>query len=337
MQSVHKKIGGSKFDAFKFLLSLGIVGLHYGLFPTFLKPLSRIIVPLFFMITSYFLFSKIEKQQTEEQRQLALLKFIKRNFLLLLFWTCFFIIPIWIIRDMNTYHFPYVIIYFFQLISFKNTFVASWFISASILSSMIIYYLSYKLKIRDLYIMIFGFISYLFCCVTSMYSDVLLNCNALRAFNDTIKYIIGYPFNSFPAALIWILFGKLFVNYEIKLNLSLLFCLSALSLLLLYAEYFIVYLNYIVVDDDCFFSLLIFCPLLMAIMIKLNDIPLKNPLLFRKLSVVIFCTHGTPLALFRHFGISSPLIKILCLCFSFVLFFLIIKYENKIKILRHSC
>lgn len=55
------------FDFVKFILSILIVSLHSGIVPDILIPVVRTAVPLFFIISSYLLFSK-RHNMTEIQR-----------------------------------------------------------------------------------------------------------------------------------------------------------------------------------------------------------------------------------------------------------------------------
>lgn len=56
-----EKKNDSRYDVLKLVLSLFVVAIHSDLFPPLLYPWLRVAVPLFFMMSSYFLFDKLCK------------------------------------------------------------------------------------------------------------------------------------------------------------------------------------------------------------------------------------------------------------------------------------
>ncbi len=77
----------AKYDLIKFFLSLLVLAIHSTLYPMILYPWLRIAVPLFFIISSKFVFLKLRDASKEEQK-VILKKFIVRNlhFVLLLWY-----------------------------------------------------------------------------------------------------------------------------------------------------------------------------------------------------------------------------------------------------------
>ena len=74
------------FDITKFLLSLTIIALHSQLFNPFLFPYLRIAVPVFFILTGYLSFAKLDRISGYSNRKEHLIHIIKRYFKLYLFW-----------------------------------------------------------------------------------------------------------------------------------------------------------------------------------------------------------------------------------------------------------
>lgn len=54
-------------DLIKFVFSIMIVAIHTELLPNILYPWLRLAVPLFFIISSFLLFSKINKSSKDEK------------------------------------------------------------------------------------------------------------------------------------------------------------------------------------------------------------------------------------------------------------------------------
>jgi peptidoglycan/LPS O-acetylase OafA/YrhL len=71
-------------DLTKFILSFLIVAIHTSLFPHILYPWLRVAVPLFFVISSFLLFSKINSSTSVDKRKIVR-KFIVRQIKLYLF------------------------------------------------------------------------------------------------------------------------------------------------------------------------------------------------------------------------------------------------------------
>lgn len=58
----------AKYDLVKFFLSLLVLAIHTKLYSMILYPWLRIAVPLFFMISAYFLFSKMRDASPDKQK-----------------------------------------------------------------------------------------------------------------------------------------------------------------------------------------------------------------------------------------------------------------------------
>ena len=63
-------------DLTKLILSIMIVAIHTSLLPTVLYPWLRLAVPLFFIISSFFLFNKVNNSTQDESGKIV------KNFLL---------------------------------------------------------------------------------------------------------------------------------------------------------------------------------------------------------------------------------------------------------------
>ena len=81
-----KKIYDSKFDIIKLILSLGVVLVHTDTYQDFVHPWIKIIVPLFFIMSSYFLFKKINTAKKKEERKKIYKIYLIRTIKLYFFW-----------------------------------------------------------------------------------------------------------------------------------------------------------------------------------------------------------------------------------------------------------
>lgn len=72
------KIDGKRLDVLKIVLAVFIVAIHTTPVNFQLRPLLRLAVPLFFIITSYLFFSKQSRLSSDEDKTIAFKKFVRR-------------------------------------------------------------------------------------------------------------------------------------------------------------------------------------------------------------------------------------------------------------------
>ena len=140
-------------DLAKFILSIMIVAIHTALFQTYLFPWLRIAVPLFFMISSFLLFDRVNASSIDQKDQVIKNYFI-RQLKLYLFWFIV-LLPLtiyfrkdWVIGVDSIFH---IITNIFSNTLFSSTFIASWFIVASIWATLIVYNASKKVNNKILF------------------------------------------------------------------------------------------------------------------------------------------------------------------------------------------
>ena len=135
----------AKYDLLKYILSIMVVAIHSTLYPETLFPWLRIAVPLFFIMSSYFLFSQLDYPDTAKQKKI-LGKYILRNIKLYAFWFTI-LLPITLYLRRDIYLSGNILLRFIKFLRnlfLGSTFVASWYITASIIGIYIIFYMSKK-------------------------------------------------------------------------------------------------------------------------------------------------------------------------------------------------
>lgn len=89
-------------DLVKYILSLLVFSIHVnpfgGEYGELRYPFARIAVPLFFIMSSYFLFGKLQRAENPHQKNTILKKFIKRNLILYFTW---FLLLFWITGNIR--------------------------------------------------------------------------------------------------------------------------------------------------------------------------------------------------------------------------------------------
>ena len=329
-------------DLTKLILSIMIVAIHSSIFPFVLYPWLRIAVPLFFIISSYLFFTKINKCAVSE-KSLFLRNYIIRLLKYYLFWFIILFPLFLIIRKFwFTNGFSSIFIFIRQLI-FGSTFSASWFIMATILSTLIIYNLSKRFNNRILFFLFF--VIYIFCCLTSSYFNIFNETLFESGYNLYVRFF-SYPYLSFPVALIWILIGKIFAeNTSENINITENIILIILYLCCLFLEWRLVFNLNGSYNNDCYFFLVPLCYFIFYLIKNIN-IKLKNAKKLRLISIIIYPLHATFIILFKRFFdnyISNvDILNILSFIFAIlisILFSLFVeKFENNkyLKFLKYS-
>lgn len=336
------------FDLVKLILSIMIVAIHTSLFPTILYPWLRLAVPLFFVISSFLLFSKLNNSAPSESTTI-IKKFVSRQLNLYLFW---FVVLFPITISVRIYWFDSGILKgIYTTIKntlFSSTFIASWFITSTITATFIVYKISKKLNYKILFIIFL--IIYSICCVISSYSNLFTNIYFINKLYNIYLIIFPSPVFSFPVALLWIFIGKLFAdgiikknikNKKIHLLLIILFCT------LLFLEWkFVIWLNG-TYNNDCYFFLVPIVLLVFQLLLNLN-INLKYSKLFRKVSTITYPLHASYAHIFSQIAKKWLFINndtvvgifsfITTLLFCYITCYTIFKLEDNkyLKILKYS-
>ncbi len=84
--NIFCSVDGKRFDVLKIVLAIFILAIHTTPTDFSLRPLLRLAVPLFFIITSYLFFSKQNRLHSDRDKTNALKKFVRRYLKLYLFW-----------------------------------------------------------------------------------------------------------------------------------------------------------------------------------------------------------------------------------------------------------
>lgn len=282
----------AKYDVIKFILSVMVIAIHSVLYPMVLYPWLRIAVPLFFMMSSYFLFSKLRDSSAEEQKR-TLKKFVIRNLQL---YACWFVIllPITLYIRKGLYFSHGIlenIIAVVKSFLFGSTFVASWYIMATVIGVLIVYYLSRLLRNNFVTFLI---VLAAFCLValSSSYETVIEN-TWIDAGIRGYRRIFSSLSSSYPTSLFWIFIGKMVAEQKLKLKSWVLFALVALSAAALYLEWrFVISLDGSN-NNDSYFMLAPLCVFLFLSIQKIKPIQWKYSVYFKRASTVIYVAHGS--------------------------------------------
>jgi len=283
----------AKYDLIKFFLSLLVLAIHSTLYPMVLYPWLRIAVPLFFIMSSNFVFLKL-REASKEKQKVILKKFIVRNLQLYLCWFIILLpITVYIRKELFFFNgFFENTLTVLKSIFFGSTFVASWFIMATIIGVLIIYLLS-KLLRKDYLVFLISLFAFCVVTLASSYTDIISDTFIFTAINKYID-IFGGLVCSFPAALFWVFIGKLFAEQKIKIkSRSLLISLIICSCIALFVEWKFVMSLDGSYNNDSYFMLAPLCILLFLGVEKIKPIYWKNSVYFKRASTIIYVVHGS--------------------------------------------
>lgn len=307
------------FDVTRYVLAIMVVAIHTQLFPSILYPWLRLAVPLFFILSSYLLFERINDSD-EKQKSDRIKKYIKRNLLLYLFWFIT-LLPITIyVRRGWAANGIMDITFIRKLITntlFNSTFIASWFIVAS-LWAVVILWMTRDLN-RKLLLLILSIV-YAACVVRSAYFFLIDENGIYGKLSYYYEMVFTSPVFSFPIATFYMFIGKLFAEHK-NMHAKKRWTVPGIIVfsIALWLEWKTVVDLGGVLSSDCFFFI---APLSVCLFAFIKDIEISvnHAKQLRTISIVMYPLHASLVpvvnfSLSNLFGIQSAPI-----CFFVVIF-----------------
>lgn len=283
----------SKYDWVKLFLSVFVLAIHAELYPMVLYPWLRIAVPLFFILSSYFVFSKLRNSYLGEHKEI-IKKFVFRNLQLYLCWFLILLPVTLYLRRVSYFSNGFFknILAIIKSALFSSTFVASWFITATIIGFLIIYFLSKLLK-NNYWVFIISLFAFCIVTLASSYRSAIAG-TFVSTMISKYNNIFGGLVCSYPASLFWIFMGKLIAEQKIKFkSLWLLVCLILCSCIGLFLEWKFVLYRYGSYTNDSYFMLAPFCVFLFLGVQKIAPVYWKSSIYLKRLSTVMYVSHGS--------------------------------------------
>lgn len=342
---LYNVCGYQSLDLLKFIMAIMIVAMHTGACPAIVNPWFRIAVPLFFIVSSFFFFKKVNA--TDESERTEVLKHYLGRVIKLYFFWMVIQFPVNIILSWNSLMVDGIVLmplYLLRKILFTGMFGASWFLMALIYGIPIIFYLSKFLSNK--YILLITFVLNVIVVFQSSYANVFEG--AIR-FRELSLAVLGTNLEfSFLVALLWIEIGKLLAEHisEIKISSVWLSIMVVFLIVLLFFENKFIDENNLAIRHDTYFMLIALCPLVFILCSRFQ-INLKYSYQLRKLSTVLYCMHFTlkeciSLSLLKMFDyhISGQMLflSVLLICLTVGLLIVnVLGKNNNLKILKYAC
>ncbi len=276
-------------DILKLTLAILVMVIHSGVDKTVISPLLRCAVPLFFIISSYFFFSKNKNLTSDKEKNRALRKLIKRNLLLYFIWS---LIQLPVLFFMRGYHheLPQSIWYAARDILNGSGFTGAWYIVAFVIGVVVIFGLSKKIPAKWLVILTLPL--YAISCFATNYYNLLEDGSFIISIADRYNELTGlYFYTSFPVALFWISTGRFIAEKKFVIKNNMMVFFAGLFAVLLGLERYFAVKYELGVTDDCYFMLILFCPLIFMLVRSIEG-SFSTRLKIRELSVVLYVVHG---------------------------------------------
>ena len=264
-------------DFLKLIGSIMIFIMHLGVFGSVWSYFSRWAVPFFFIVSSFFYFSKSEKNYK---------KYVARIVSLYVCWLLINLPSIFYYKiycvgglyQINTW------LNFIKNILLSSTFTGSWYLLASIWGIGIIQFLSKKLSTWLCLLVVFPI--QLICISSSLYFG-LLPLNIANVFD----YLL-FPLNIF-GGIFYIAVGKIIAEKRTSIkSIPFVYLIAAgVFLLVSIAENVFVKENNWFKMSDCSFSIIGAAIFLVLFCLTIN-LTIKKSRELRKISTIIFCGQG---------------------------------------------
>lgn len=276
-------------DLAKFVMSFFVVAIHSELFPTILYPWLRVAVPIFFLISGYILFCRINGDIRIEKNA-CVVRYVRRNLKLYIVWFII-LLPITVIVRRGWFA-DGIAVGIYQCVRsllFGSTFGASWFLTAGVTATLLIHGMSKKMRMR--WVLLVAFICYALCCMNSRYQG-LAESVGLKPLLDLLELLFGGIENSFFVALLWISMGKALADKKQCFCLRTSIVGTVVFGIVLYVEYVVsVQVLNGAENADCYWSLVPFCLFLFSLLINYKGIHVPHAKTLRTCSTVIYVSH----------------------------------------------
>lgn len=295
-------------DIAKLGMSIAILMLHtriLGPLTDCIYPLLRMAVPLFFMVSAFLFFRKLEGGGSPKLRfgeAVGKLKhFAARSAKLYFFWLAVLIVPTAILRGWYAMPWWEVVAEVAFRVAFGSTFVASWYLSASVVALAILVALRYGAGMRCCGILALGVLGYTLALAFQPYAWLL--GGGFAAFSNELASLWA-PYNSFPVALLWMGVGMAVASGRSRIEgakSGVIAAIAVAGVVLVYVERMVVCsVDPSLGSADVWIFLPMACiPCFMLLLRCRIRIAHGLAIDFRRTSTIVYCLHGTVAACVR--------------------------------------
>lgn len=274
-------------DLCKFILSIMVAALHtnpYAPWRAYRFPWYRTAVPIFFVLSGFFLWSKVAADKQNADKTVK--SFLLRDLKLYIAWFVVLLpVTLYIQRYFAEGFLPGIKALILGF-CFGSTFRASWYLSALIIAVLIVYLAGKKLP--NSVLLSFGICIHILICLTYTYGNLWPEESFFTVLRNAYPKSMCF---SFPVALVWIAMGKLLAENRDRLLSIKHPCRGlAVSSLLLWMESRLVAALHYDYTSDCLILLIPTVFFAVICMLKATA-AIPHAKFLRRASTVIYCSH----------------------------------------------
>lgn len=338
----NSKVQIDSLDLTKFLLSIMVVAIHTEFLGQWRFPITRIAVPIFFLISSYFYFHKNRTYSRETLRH-----FCKRNLQLYLFW---FVVLLPVTIYARRYFFSGFLRGCWQLIRdllLGSTFAASWYIMAQLIAIAILALSA--TRIRNSVLLTLSAFLYVICLLSSSYYGLIVDTPLQKIFDSL--FAVVFPPNSCVVAFFWCSIGKAIAdkNENLDRDKGLLVKKKIVFAIVCAASVVCLVLEHLCIRfwignskaNDLYIFLIPVCVSAFYLLLHCTC-HIKSASKLRKISTIVYCVHCSIAWIVSRFlglfvkDIYGILCFFLTLALSWLVALVILLLNKKIGILRYA-
>lgn len=337
-------------DVLKFCLAILVIALHCDPFVSynsylqtgFRNIISTIAIPIFFVVSSFLFYEKINLYRSEGDTEGEKNYFKKYCFRILgiyLFWSIIYL-PFVIVEWCKLDNFSFVnILEYVRSFIFSGSYSTLWFLPALLTGIVLTYFLTKKVKNKFVLILIPS-LFYLLCAACTTYYGLFARNSSVKTIIDACDYLLdgfknGLFFAFLPVMLGYLLNKNKAHKTSVKKHVLLLVLFFALFGIEAFACTF---LGFSTNGVDQWIFLMPFSYVFVSAVISIQYVPTENTVLLRKMSILMFLTQRIPLTLFSYMGNNvfnnSFTYFLLVLATTMLISYLFIKLSDKVKVLK---
>ncbi len=320
-------------DILKFIMSVFVVATHSGLFAPHLTPLVRLAVPVFFVLSGYFFFSKINFLHDLGDKKAYLKKSVKHNLQLYAFWFVVLSPLTFYIRDYFGGGVIKGVLSLLHNFLLGSTFQASWYITALIIGTIILFFMSQRCN--NFTLIVIGISFYIPALLSSNYLFIFGTNETAYEIYTAFTDIILLPCRNFFAGIIYLALGKILAEKGESAHTKKDGLITLVCFLILIVEYLALYFGRVQIKDtDCFIMLPLTAYFLCRWVLSL-EVKCSFGKTLRKLSILSYCMHmavfmcaGKFLSALDIIDFGNIIVFTLTLVLTWGLSFIIIKLQE---------
>lgn len=293
-----EKVYYKAIDYVKIIAAILVVCVHTGPFLSMneelnffvVQVLARCAVPFFFLSSSFFLFSKIDRNEglNTEKNLRHLKNYVVHLGRMYLFWTCIYLSIQMVIWIVNGFTLKSLLVYVRNFF-FTGSYYHLWFLPALLFAVVFVYYLLLKKDAKE--VIKYTFVFYIMGMFINVYEKVLLSIPLLKTIVSLYLMVFETARNGFFFGCIYVMMGYMLANTKINKDPKVYYPKLGCYFVLLVAEVYMIRFIGCMNDKTCmYFFLIPFIYTLFQLLLCFKSSE-KGTILLRNSSTLLYVIH----------------------------------------------